>query len=127
MREYHAQKYKEYKYLEDQVRFMRTNNGQIFMGGYTEPAKMSYDAREKQIAMYEKEKQEELALKWNFSVDSIKTFQQNLEKQKREVACMSSSSTGPGVPRVGGLAAVHAVSHGGGFNHPGVYAGNVFF
>ncbi len=127
MQEYQSRKFKEFQQLENEIRTMRNNNGQIFMGGYTEPAKRSYDARESQIALIEIQKKEELSKKWDGSSESLKAFEKLVEEEKKAERIAKYSINSPGVPRVGGAMASHAVSHGGGFNHPGVYAGGVWY
>lgn len=124
---YHTRKAEELQQIQTEIRTMRNNNGQIFMGGYTEPAKQSYDARESQIARMEKEKLEAHAKKWDESEESMKAFKKLLKEEEEEEQKRSSYSiNGPGAPRVGGYAGAHAAAHGGGFNHPGVYAGGVW-
>ena len=129
MIEYQSRRFKEFQQFENEIRNMRNNNGQIFMGGYTEPAKKSYDARELQIARHEQERKEELNKKWDGSLESFKAFKKLIEdeeKADRERMFRRTGSSGLGVPLVGGAAGAHAASHGGGFNHPGVYAGGVW-
>ena len=129
MIEYQSRRFKEFQQFENEIRNMRNNNGQIFMGGYTEPAKKSYDARELQIARHEQERKEELNKKWDNSIESFKAFKKLIEdeeKAERERMFKRTGSNGPGAPLVGGAAGAHAASHGGGFNHPGVYAGGVW-
>ena len=127
MQEYQSRKFKEFQQFENEIRTMRNNNGQIFMGGYTEPAKKSYDARELQIAVIEQQKKEELNKKWDGSIESFKAFKKLVEDEEK-AARLNTYSFGGGLgqPRVGGAAGAHAASHGGGFNHPGVYAGGVW-
>jgi hypothetical protein len=126
MQEYQSRKFKEFQQFENEIRTLRNNNGQIFMGGYTEPAKKSYDARELQIAFIEQQKKEELTKKWDGSVESFKAFKKVIEDEEKAERLNRYSINSPGVPRVGGAAGAHAASHGGGFNHPGVYAGGVW-
>lgn len=126
MGEYQSRKYKEFQQFENEIRTMRTNNGQIFMGGYTEPAKKSYDARELQIALIEQQKKEELNKKYDGSLESFKAFKKLVEDEEKAERLQKYSINGPGAPKVGGAAGGHACTHGGGFNHPGVYAGGVW-
>ena len=127
MQEYQSRKFKEFQQFENEIRTMRNNNGQIFMGGYTEPAKKSYDARELQIAVIEQQKKEELNKKWDGSLESFKAFKKVLEDEEKEERKRKYEHRNTlGAPRVGGAAGAHAASHGGGFNHPGVYAGGVW-
>ena len=127
MQEYQSRKFKEFQQFENEIRTMRNNNGQIFMGGYTEPAKKSYDARELQIAVIEQQKKEELNKKWDGSLESFKAFKKVIEDEEKEERKRKYENRNTlGAPRVGGAAGAHAVSHGGGFNHPGVYAGGVW-
>ena len=127
MGEYQSRKFKEFQQFENEIRTMRNNNGQIFMGGYTEPAKKSYDARELQIALIEQQKKEELNKKWDGSLESFKAFKKVIEDEKKaERLKRYTFGSSLGMPRVGGAAGAHAASHGGGFNHPGVYAGGVW-
>ena len=129
MQKYHTRKFQEFQAIENEIKQMRTYNGQIFMGGYTEPAKKSYDAQEAHIARIEKQKKEEHAKKWDGSNVSVSNFENLLQEEElaeRERMYSRTGSNGLGAPRVGGAAGAHAASHGGGFNHPGVYAGGVW-
>ena len=127
MQEYQSRKFKEFQQFENEIRTMRNNNGQIFMGGYTEPAKKSYDARELQIALIEQQKKEELTKKWDGSIESFKAFKKVVEDEEKEERKKKYEGRNTlGAPKVGGAAGAHAASHGGGFNHPGVYAGGVW-
>ncbi len=125
--EYQSRKFKEFQELENEIRTMRSNNGQIFIGGYTEPAKNSYHVRELQISLIEQQKKEQLTKKWDNSPESFKLFKKVIEdEEKEQLKRKYQTKNGPGIPRVGGTAGSHAASHGGGFNHPGVYAGGVW-
>lgn len=104
--------------LKEEVRLKRMYNGQRFMGGYTDPAKRDYDAEEKRIAEYEERRMKEIQEKFkNVKEIPIKVNKYGLPSVK--VTPKYSSSAG--IPCVGGYAAIHASSHGGGFNHPGFY------
>lgn len=122
---YHSRKLKEFQKIEDEIKSMRNNNGQIFMGGYTEHAKQSYDAQEANIARIEKQRKEDHAKKWDGSEDSLKAFRKLLIDEQKALSGHYTINS-PGAPRVGGSAGQHAAIHGGGFNHPGVYAGGVW-
>jgi hypothetical protein len=106
--------------LQEEVQRKRMYNGQRFMGGYTEPAKRDYDNEEKRIAEYEERRKKEIQENYkNHKETPLQPNKYGLPSVKRNTARNFSSS--PGIPCVGGYAAVHAASHGGGFNHPGFY------
>lgn len=61
--------------------------------------------------------------KWS---EHYKTLLKEHNEYEQKITVPSGSGSTLGVPRVGGAAGRHAAAHGGGFNHPGVYAGGVW-
>lgn len=118
-------KQRELDQLARSIQAQRTANGNRFMGGYTIQAIHDANIEGERIAKLEQDKKAEIEKRYDGSKECIERLRQLVrEDEEREKQVFTGS--GPGIPRVGGYAARHAVAHGGGFNHPGVYAGNVF-
>jgi hypothetical protein len=120
-------KQRELDQLARSIQAQRTANGNRFMGGYTPQAIHDANVEGERINKLEQDKKAEIEKRYDGSKECIERLRQLVrEDEEREKQVFTGSGSSPGIPRVGGYAARHAVAHGGGFNHPGVYAGNVF-
>jgi uncharacterized Rmd1/YagE family protein len=135
-------KQRELDQLAKSIQEQRRANGNRFMGGYTSQAIHDANFEGERITKLEQDKKADIEKKYDGSKECIEMLRRHVKEDEEKgfflgsagvCVCPGSSgvslpsgSSGPGVPRVGGYAARHAVAHGGGFNHPGVYAGNVF-
>lgn len=119
--------------LKKEVQQRHNYNNSRFMGGYTGPAIMDHKAELDRIKVYEEQRMSQIEKDFDGSRECLerilpiarkddREYEEAVERNKR----LNSGGGGGLHPRVGGAAAYHAVSHGGGFNHPGVYAGGVW-
>ena len=131
----HMQKHKhrELERLKVQIQEMNNNNNSRFAGGYTGPAIMDHKAEVDRIKKYEESRKAEIDKKFDGSRESLeyvrnleRAEEKQLEENRRRNELYSNNSSISMIPRVGGSRAHHAVAHGGGFNHRGVYAGGVW-
>ena len=127
------QKYKrqELQQLETHLQNLRNQNNGIFAGGYTGPAVMSHKAELDRIEAQGVKQRAEIEEKYKETPENLDRIRKQaiVDDAEYEEAVrfnrLENNAGGGGslVPRVGGAAARHAVAVGGGFNHPGVYAG----
>jgi hypothetical protein len=127
-------KHQEIQMLETNLQNMRNQNNSIFVGGYTEPARMSHKAELDRIEAYGVKRRAEIEERYKETPKNLERIrQQAIHDDERNKECLQSAhlvnTAGCGsslIPRVGGVVARHAVEHGGGFNHRGIYAGGVW-
>jgi len=130
----HMQKHKhrELEKLKVKIQEMNNNNNSRFAGGYTGPAIMDHKAEVDRIKKFEETQKAEIDKKFNGSkecLEYVRNLERAEEKQLEENRRRNELYSNSGIsmnPRVGGSQARHAVAHGGGFNHRGVYAGGVW-
>lgn len=114
--------------LKKALQQMNDNNNSRFAGGYTGPAIMDHKAEVERIKRYEETEKAKIETNFNGSAESLKYVRQlmDADKEREQYKYNSTHRVNSLHPRVGGYAGRHAAAHGGGFNHPGVYAGNVW-
>lgn len=128
--EYPRSKLQHYKYIElealkKQLQTMNDNNNSRFAGGYTGPSIMDHKAEVDRIKKFEETKKAEIEKKFDGSKESLEYVRKLMMSEVRPHT-PKIVNVPRLVPRVGGARARHAMEHGGGFNHRGVYAPNVF-
>jgi hypothetical protein len=119
--------------LKKEVQQRQANNNSRFMGGYTGPAIADHKAEVDRIKVFEEQRMLQIEKDFDGSRECLERIlpiarrdDKEYEEQVRRNQMMSGGG-GSLHPRVGGAAGRHAAAHGGGFNHPGVYAGGVFW
>jgi hypothetical protein len=117
--------------LKKEIQQRHTNNNSRFMGGYTGPAIADHKAEVDRIKIYEEQRMAQIEKEFDGSRECLERILPIARKDDRdyeEAVQRNQRMNGGGSlhPRVGGPAGYHAASHGGGFNHPGVYAGGVW-
>lgn len=119
--------------LKKEIQQRHNNNNSRFMGGYTGPAIMDHKAEVDRIKVYEEQQMARIEKDFDGSRECLERILPIARKDDRDYVeavrrnqMLNGGGGGGMTPRVGGAAAYHAASHGGGFNHPGVYAGGVW-
>lgn len=119
--------------LKKELQQRHDNNNSRFMGGYTGPAIMDHKAEVDRIKVFEEQQILRIEKEFDGSPDCLKKIAEIARKDDKEYEeqvrrnQLMNGGGGSLHTRVGGAAGRHAAAHGGGFNHPGVYAGGVFW
>lgn len=120
--------------LKKEIQRRQNENNMRFMGGYTGPAIIDHKVELDRIKLYEDQQMAQIEKDFDGSREclerirpiAIKDDKEYEERVRFNEMMNSGGGGGLGRPRVGGIAGSHAAVHGGGFNHPGVYAGGVW-